>query len=487
MKLNRTRLLKALRKAGFEGKTFDDALAFWKSADGPDLTAPGSDKPIDEATFKTAWDTKAVSVLEAEPEADETDIEDDTTVERKNANDRLREKRANELNEVNKDLRRSGERVDLERKSGLKRYDARVARGEKTVFGCGETAEGYVAYSRQLYKHATGKSYAQDAADREILQGLGLATKTTTTFVNTNAGYLVNPLFSNEVLYNTEPYGLAVQIANVQNCSGTDDWSVKRKTGIMSMTHLLEGGTLASGNATYDRVHLIPKTAGVVNDFTQQVLDDAAVNVADEWARSVREARDVRIDNDYFLGDGTATYGGHVGLANALPSGAYLSAAGNNWAAITRKNISDMVGTVENVNLSRCHYVCSRQFYAQVMVPLQGALGGVTSAEGVRGGLAKPSQSGDFLLGTFNGWPVYESQVMPRASGSAVKSLYFGDFIGGSMVGLSKDLEVDVSKEAGFLQYKTYMRAVTRFAINICGDGRTPASTYGNIVCLATT
>ena len=120
------------------------------------------------------------------------------------------------------------------------------------------------------------------------------------------------------------------------------------------------------------------------------------------------------------------------------------------------------------------------------MQPFQTSLGGVTLNEGVTGGGAKPVQG---VPGTpmayFNGWPVWESQTMPTATAASSKCLYFGDFVGGSMVGLSKDLQIDISKEFGFDKYKTYMRAVTRFAINICGDGR--ASTYGNIVSLATT
>ncbi len=483
--MNRVELLKALKGQGYTGKADLKEIETFITENNLKFVDK-ADKPLDvKAVFASE---KAIVVETPEPETKAAEVDNEAdAIEQKSAEERIKAARAADAANHKELTGKTVGVVSKARDFARKQYERKIKQGT-AVFNDPDSAEAFSALCRVTWAQSTGKTYDHEGEDREILVKHGILQKTTSTLVNTTAGVLVDPMFVNQVLYNTEPYGLAVQIANVQNFKKTDNWQIKRKTGIVTMSHIGEGQAISSGDPTFDYVGLTPKKAGVLTDVTNELLDDSAVSYADQWAQSIKEARDIRVDQDYFIGDGTSTYGGHRGLASGLVSGAYINGSGNSWSAITDSDVTKLAGYVENVKLDRCAYVCSRQFYAQRMIPIQRALGGVTLAEGVSGSGAKPVQNGMGVPNaTFMGWPVYFSQVLPTASASASKFLYFGDFVAGSMVGLHCDLRLDVSRDYGFNTDKTYMRAITRFAVNICGDGRTPASTYGPIVCLQTT
>jgi len=489
--MNRSELLIALRDAGYKGAAELDKIESWITENNIKFV-DANDKPIDvKGAFGTAATLKVKSKPAPAAQGDEQDDDDggegdDTPAPARQKSAEVHLKNARKVHAGA--LEGEGKTFNINqsgRALAQKAYQAKI-NAKQAVFSDKETAEAFGAFCRAVYKRCTGKNYEGEDADEDILREYGLVKKSSSEFVNTQAGVLVNPVFMNEVLYNTEPYGLAPYLANVRNFSKTDNWTIKRKTAIPSMSYVGEAGSIASGDPTFDLVSLIPKKAGSLFYASNELLDDAAVSVADQWAISIKEARDIRLDNDYFLGDGTATYGGQVGLIQGLVSGAYLNGAGNSWSALTDANITRMPSYVQNVVWGRCGYVCSRQFYTQVMVPIQRALTGVQMGEGVTGAGTKPIGGVQATPNaTFMGYPVWFSQVMPTTSASGSTVLYFGDFVGGSMIGLHTDLRIDVSKEVAFTTDQTVMRAITRLAVNICGDGR--GTTYGNIVALKTT
>lgn len=311
-----------------------------------------------------------------------------------------------------------------------------------------------------------GMDYKQRKNDADIVQ------KAQVEFSNTLGGYLVPTEFVSNLIYLTEPYGVARRIANVVRMT-REIQGHPRKTSIPTMTWAGEAQTGSVVNNSYDLVELGAKKLQLIMQASSELLEDAAINVADDIATSVREAYDKAIDSAYLLGDGTSTYGGFMGLANALPSGAYFNASGA-WSAFTTGDFNLALGRLENVDMNRVGILCSRQFYHQVCMRLEKATSQFkTLVEG-------PKADGSFL-----GFPVYFSQTLPTTSGSGTKSVYVGDFIGASMIGERRDLNIMASEHSAFTSDSIQWRATARASVAVHGDGK--GSTYGPIVCLKAT
>jgi HK97 family phage major capsid protein len=242
------------------------------------------------------------------------------------------------------------------------------------------------------------------------------------------------------------------------------------------MAHRAATGSFALSDNSYDTVNLTAKDIGCLVKVNINLFDDAAINVADDINSSIAEAQLIREDSDYILGDGSATYGNQLGLANALPAGAYINASGGTWASITSGDITKIIGSVENVNPSRLAFLGSRQWFAQVGIRLNVELQRFKDIIGPSTG------GGDASL---LGYPFYFTQVMPTASAGTSKCLYFGDFVGGSMLGVRKEVQVATSDSFYFDTGDIAIRAHARMNVNIHGDGR--GSTFGPIVSLVTT
>lgn len=356
----------------------------------------------------------------------------------------------------------------MARASQRKAYNAKAQHG-KTNFSDADEVERFNAILRLNLAKRLGHDYAGKKFDLEIVG------KDASTIVNTLGGALVPHEYIANLIYLTEPVGVARKLANVVRMS-RDVTERPRKTAIVSMSPVGEGAALSTSDATYDVVSLTAKKAGIILKFATELFEDSAISVGDDAGNTIREAYDRRIDLDYFLGDGTSTYNGHSGLATALPAGAYISGAGSAWSALTTANLLNTIGSFENVNTDRIYGVCSRQFAWQVLKRLDTATSQFRELIGEASG---PYQA------VWMGIPIYYSQILPTASGSSVKSIYFGDFMGASMIGDRRDLTVDTSNQVYWANDQIGVKATARYAVNVHGDGR--GSTFGPITCLTTT
>jgi HK97 family phage major capsid protein len=281
-------------------------------------------------------------------------------------------------------------------------------------------------------------------------------------------GALVPQVFVPQLIWLTEQYGAAKRLANVVPMS-SESAVYPRKTGIVSMSPAGEGSTLSVTDNSYGNVTLTAKKYAVLMSMSNELFNDSAINVPDDIARTIAEAESIAIDQAYFLGNGQSTYAGQVGLAGALPSAAYITAAA--WASITKDHFALLMGAVENVNAARLKFACTRQFFVQVMMRLDKA-----SSQ------FKDIATGNLGGGTFMGYDVVFSQVMPTVSAASSTHFpcYFGDFEGGSMIGDRQMLSIATSEHALFSSDSIAVRGTSRFNVNIHGDGR--GSTYGPIV-----
>jgi HK97 family phage major capsid protein len=349
--------------------------------------------------------------------------------------------------------------------SARKSYSRKIAAG-KAVFTDADEAEAFGAYARKCIMG--NFEYAQARADADIVK------KTQTEGLNTGGGATVPIEFMNSLIWLTEQYGVTRQLASVWKMS-RDTIVVPRKTSIPTMTYTAEAAAITAADAAYDNVQLVARKGTILTQISNELLQDSAINIADDTARSIAEAVAIGEDSAYFLGDGTSTYGNQTGLTAALPSGAYINASGGSWSAVTAADIFGIMGSVQNVNTARLAFVCSRQFFVQVMMKLDNATS--QFRELITGNLGGSA--------TWKGYPVYFSQVMPTATAATQRCLYFGDFQGASCIGDRQQLSIATSEHRYFDQDMIAVRGTTRFNTVIHGDGR--ASTVGPIAALVTT
>lgn len=341
-----------------------------------------------------------------------------------------------------------------------KAYQSKIKAGT-AVFDDVDYAEAAGAWIRQAI--AGHYNYGQKASD------VAICRKAQVEFNNQLGGSLVPQEFAPKLIWLTEQYGVAKKIANVVPMS-SDSKAYPRKTGIVAMTPIGEGGTISVSDNSYGNVSLNAKKYAVLFNASRELIEDSAINIADDLFRSVAEAESIAVDQAYFLGDGSSTYANQVGLASAITGSALGTATA--WGSMTIANFTDAIGAVQNVNPARLAFVCSRQFFAQVMLRLQNA---TNQFRELTTGMAGMSA-------TFMGYPVYFSQVMPVATSTANRACYFGDFVGATMIGDRRMLEIATSDQFYFNSDSIAVRGTARFNVNIHGDGR--GSTVGPIFCI---
>ena len=371
-----------------------------------------------------------------------------------------------------------------------KMYEAKIKTGEAKIkdadlaeiVGAGCRSMQHTAAGLGVYRQADNDAAILANAGLEVAKtadGIALVAKAGSTAVNSLGGALVNTQFYDVLMWLTEQYGVSRTLARVVSMT-SDIWKGKRKTAIPSFGFLQQGNSFTAQDVTYDNYSVVAEKAGAYVLTNSELEDDAAISVADDLGSSFAEGAAKKMDECYFLGDGTSTYGNMVGLISALPAGAYMNAAGGTWDSITEANVTQLM-QVQNVNMARCRFVCSRQFDFVVLNRLRAAKGGTTSEmfSGGRGLASRDAQS------FYMGFPVYHAQAMPSVSAATSTVLYFGETDAISTIGDRRTLTVKRSDATALQTDQIATLATVRFGVTVQGDGR--GSTVGPVAALKTT
>lgn len=450
--MNRKQLVKAFRDEGYAEAT--PTLASLEAyAESNGLTFKDVDGPID---IKTAWNTRAeVTVEEAATPAPE-----------KKSNSEAAKKAFGRVAQVTDGQPQT---FAVGKSSVAKKaFNAKAARGQ-TIFPDADTAEFAGAALRYNIAKTLGADYNQKSVDVDII-------KTAIGLDNVNAGALVPIEQVTSLIYETEPVGVARTLVNVQPM-GSDQQAVPRKTGIGSMSWVNEAGAITETDQAFDTINLVAKKMGRIVKASSEIMEDSAIGFAEAAAASIRESYDLALDLALVLGDGTATYGGITGLAN---SGNISTQAGtgSGWTGLTKIDFRNLMAKPKNMQWNRARFVATREFYLQVMLPLDEA----SSQFRVLTNAALPGAGEPMFMGkpvTF----IPSVTGMPFETGSSQKCCYFGDFIGGVTLGERRSLTIDFSKDAYWASDIVAWKATARATIAVHGSGRSGNS---NIAALVT-
>lgn len=304
-----------------------------------------------------------------------------------------------------------------------------------------------------------------NASAAQFCRNHGLISGAMVTNENGSGGFLVPDEMQSTIIRLREERGVFPQFAN-RVPMGSDIINVPRMLSDVTAYWGGEGQTMTDSDATVGNGELMARKLYALTKVSSELDEDAVVEIGDAITLSMAYALSDKIDEAAFNGDGTSTYGGVLGLNNALHANAIQDAASGNNSALTL-DLADFEATIGKLpqysGMSPRWYVNSAVYWAS-MARLVDAAGGNTTVT-----LA----SGPQMM--FLGYPVTFVQVMPSTTGTLASTIvaYFGDLRLGASYGVRRSTRTEVTRDRYFENDLIGIKTTERVAINIHERGET--------------
>jgi len=305
------------------------------------------------------------------------------------------------------------------------------------------------------------------SADWCAANGLALRTKGHTEGVNSAGGFLVPDEFENELITLREQFGVFRRNARIWPMS-SDTLRIPKRSSTLTAYFVGEAAAGTESQQVFDSVQLVAKKLMALTTVSSELLEDAVVNIGDDIAGEIAYAFALKEDGCGFLGDGTSTYGGIVGLENALTNATYQISDGAATApsGVLLAEINAAFGKLPAWAYQRngVKIYCHKSVYHTVFEKLAMAAGGVTAAEIAAG-----------MQPRFFGYPVEFAQVMNTSASLATAGsgtfAFIGDLSQGCYLGDRRSTSVAFSDSAlnAFEQDERVVRGTERFDI-VCAN-----------------
>ncbi len=303
------------------------------------------------------------------------------------------------------------------------------------------------------------------SADFCNANGLALRTKGHTEGINSAGGFLVPDEFENELITLREQYGVFRRNARVWPMS-SDTLRIPKRSSTLTAYFVGEAAAGTESQQVFDSVQLVAKKLMALSTVSSELLEDAVVNIGDDLAGEIAYSFAQKEDACGFLGDGTSTYGGIVGLENALTNATYqvyTTASATAPSGVVLADINAGFAKLPNWAYSRngVKIYCHKSVYHNVFERLTMAAGGNTAAEIAAGAAPR-----------FFGYPVEFVQAMTAApSGDGATYAFIGDLSLGCYFGDRRSTSVAFSDSAlnAFEQDERVVRGTERFDI-VCAN-----------------
>lgn len=267
-----------------------------------------------------------------------------------------------------------------------------------------------------------------------------------------NAGIWVPTQFGTDLISLMEKFGLARDLFDVKPM--TSDKRTDPKEGSDPEPVFVGEGVEGTDVTPQDdrTVTLSAKKLMAILLASSEVNEDAVVSFGDSMLRRMANGFAKKEDQCGWLGDGTSTYGGMIGINTRLQdidgagtdAGGLITGTAGSGAALTGFTLNDFHKVVAALpdfaddSEDAAQWVVHKTFYYEVMARLMLAQGGVT-AEETASGRRRP---------LFLGFPVRWSNVMPKAAATNTVFASFGDHRKGVSMGDRRSYSVDFSQQA---------------------------------------
>ena len=305
----------------------------------------------------------------------------------------------------------------------------------------------------------------------------GIQTKAHLETVNSAGGFLVPDEFSNSLITLREEYGVFRRNASIEPMS-SDTKRIPKRSATLSANFVGEAVAGTETTQTFQQVNLVAKKLMVLTTISNELNEDAMINLGDSVAGEIAYAFALKEDECGFLGDGTSTYGGIVGAIeaiNAVSSNLSIETCtgGDTTAAtVILDDIHDLLGGLPMyADTPNCKFYMHKSFFSACFERLVYDSGGVTAREISQGALGT----------TLFGYPVEFTPVMVTGSaadgaGATNKLKYpvlFGDLGMACAMGDRRSNTITFSDSAlnAFEQDEIVVRGTERFDIQVHAPG----------------
>ncbi len=319
---------------------------------------------------------------------------------------------------------------------------------------------------------------------REFCRDHGIELRIHQEKVNTTGGYLVPEQLIPDMIRLIEQYG--VFPAYSRRIAMTSDTATRpRRTTGLTAYFVGESGDGTESTMALDQVQLVAKKQMVLFTVTNELGEDAYIDMGDELMGEAVYAITKQIDDCGFLGDGTSTYGGIVGLSRSFlnQTGTIGNIAGlvvsadDEWGAFLLAEYNEVVGLLPTyADTPNAAWYCHKTVYANSMQRLMYAAGG-NSKDDLAGGTGA----------TFLGYPVRFIQSMPKTDAVSQIACYLGDLAMASMYGDRRQMAMAFSDSAYvgsrsvFERDESAVRVTNRFDINVHDVGNQSATAASRV------
>ncbi len=354
---------------------------------------------------------------------------------------------------------------------------------EKTAYDCGMWiiaslfGKHYDHAGSELAEHTSAKSLITAARAYAQANGMPLRMVQDSANEGTNSqgGYLVPVALESTIIDLRDAYGVVRQFCRVMPMMSNYQTQPKRLTGLTAYA-VAEGTAPTESQKGWGRVALTARKWAVLTRYSSEIAEDAVINIAMDLAQEIAYAFAVAEDNALFIGDGTSTYNGIVGLKRRFTDADANSSVGAVTVATSTHDLFAEVDADDIDLLMAALPVYARrgaQFYigpqgkSLIFDPLLRSAGGNTQADVANG-----------MPPRYMGCPINEVVAMSEASSTVhddVPILYYGRMDLATEMGTRRGITLATSTDIYFTTDEIAIRGTERFDINIhsIGDGTT--------------
>lgn len=300
--------------------------------------------------------------------------------------------------------------------------------------------------------------------------------------INIDGGFLVPDEYSSDIIDLREQFGVFAKYAKVHQMA-SDTARVPRRNSGVTAYFTTENNSITTSQMSWDQVTLSAKKLACYVPYSNELGENAIVNIADTLMEEVAYAFAAKEDDCGFNGDGTSTYGGIMGARAALRNvdstisnikGLFVG-AGNLYSELTLADFNGTKGKLPAyARTADVAWYVHSVFYETVMEKLLFAAGGVTAQE-----IASGRKDIMFL-----GYPVIFAQQMPSVEGNSQVCAIFGNLKLGALLGRNNMMSLASSAHVAFQSDQIVVRGTDKFDVVVHGVGDT--TNAGPVVGLIT-